>query len=250
MSDDNPALKRKTEHHGSATLSGTLGRSYTCHVSVGSISRRKIAWHMKQDVFLLFILLFFIQGAGAGQNEQGQMVKIGDLDRTIAREPASKLQSEPDSATPNILGRPTSDIRELLAPGKSAYVVAVSAMSRDLSLTSANLVVERETKEQFKKEKRFRIAKGIFQADFVFIVYVDMASPQRDEIALAVPTDAYKDVEGNLDALRAAALWQSDAHFNAMPHVAASMVTLGLSMIVDKPSVCKGLVRQFHKSLK
>jgi 2,3-bisphosphoglycerate-independent phosphoglycerate mutase len=65
---------------------------------------------------------------------------------------------------------------------QAVYVVAVKSLSRNLTVTSADLEVERHAKEQFKKEKAFRLAKVLSEADFVFLIVVDDASacPVKD----------------------------------------------------------------------
>jgi len=56
------------------------------------------------------------------------------------------------------------------AKEQRVYVVAVETGSRNLNATSGNLQLERLAKNQFKKERSFRIATTLREADFVFFV--------------------------------------------------------------------------------
>src|SRR5437879_5729087 len=96
---------------------------------------------------------------------------------------------------------------------QSVYVVAADSASRDLSVTKADLETERLAKNQFVKEKKFRLARTVSEADFVFFLLVDSNSRDTDELALAVLPSDYVRCETNLDALRNAAVWQESAHF-------------------------------------
>ncbi len=133
------------------------------------------------------------------------------------------------------------------APDQSVYVVAAQGLSRNLELTSSALELERKAREQFRKAKKFKIARTLNEAHFVFFVLIDPDSANFDELALAVlPTD-YVRHGANLDALRSAALWQDTAHLKAGRNAALAGATLGVSAIFHRPSVVKGLVKQFHR---
>jgi len=127
--------------------------------------------------------------------------------------------------------------------GKSVYVVAVEAASRDLSLTRANLEIERRVKERFRKKGVFTIAQGLQDADFVFLVVVDAQSELIDEIAIVVSPDSYVAMGNNIDALRVAAIWQESAHFDRKKRLTA-MATFG----VVRASVSRSLVNRFHET--
>lgn len=133
------------------------------------------------------------------------------------------------------------------AKEQRVYVVAVETGSRNLNVTSANLLLERLAKNQFKKGHAFRIASVLRGADFVFFVLLDSDSPTIDEVAIVVLPADYERVGGNLDALRNAALWQADGHYKLGRHAALAGATLGLSAIFDRSGVVQGLVKQFHR---
>jgi hypothetical protein len=134
------------------------------------------------------------------------------------------------------------------AKGQRVYVVGVESRSRDTSITKASLDLERYAKNAFKRHKVFQLASTLHNADFVFFVMVDDASGSVDEVAVVVTPAAYQQSNGSFDALRNAALWQSDNHFkHAAGHAGLAMATGGLSIIFDHPDVVAGLVKQFHK---
>jgi hypothetical protein len=129
-----------------------------------------------------------------------------------------------------------------LEKGKSVYVVGVEAASRDLSLTRANLEIERKAKEQFRKKRVFKIAQSLQEADFVFLVVLDAQSALFDESALVISPDSYVELGNNIDALRVAAIWQESAHFDRKKRL-TTMATLGFKRV----SIAKGLVNRFHE---
>jgi hypothetical protein len=135
------------------------------------------------------------------------------------------------------------------AKGQRVYVVGVESRSRDTSITKASLDLERYAKNAFKRHKVFQLASTLRDANFVFFVMLD-DSGAVDEVALAVSPAAYQQANGNFDAMRNAALWQSDNHFkHAAGHAGLAMATGGLSIIFDHPDVVAGLVKQFHKEV-
>ncbi len=135
------------------------------------------------------------------------------------------------------------------AKAQRVYVVAVEVSSRDLSITRANLELERKAKDEFRKLKAFRIAATLRDADFVFFVVFDEQSRNFDEVALAVLPGDYEQSGQKLDLLRNAAVWQKDSHLKRGRHAALAGATLGLSPIFDRPSVVKALVKEFHKEV-
>ena len=127
------------------------------------------------------------------------------------------------------------------------YVVAVDSVSRNTNATKADLELERYARDEFKKRKTFGLAKTLRDADFVFFVMVDSESSRRDEIGLAILPADYEQAHGNLDALRNAAVWQSDNRFkNVAGEAALAGATAGLSLIFHRPSVIAGLIKEFH----
>lgn len=127
------------------------------------------------------------------------------------------------------------------AEGQRVYVVAVSAISRDLSATSAYLGLERLAKDQFKKAGVFKIATTLRSCDFVFFVIAS-----GDELALAVLPSDYERAGNNLDALRNVALWQGDSHLKVGREAGLAWATGGVSLIFHRPSLIRNLVKQFH----
>ena len=144
---------------------------------------------------------------------------------------------------------PTAKIGFTFSAGQSVYVVAADTGSRNLAATEANLKLERLAKDQFKKEKTFKIAKTLNEADFVFFILYDPASSGVDELALAALPSDYEESGKSLDALRNASLWQDDGHYKRGRHAALAGATLGYSLLFDRPSVAKGLVKEFHKDV-
>jgi hypothetical protein len=130
---------------------------------------------------------------------------------------------------------------QTLASSKSVYVVAADANSRDLSLTSADLEVERLAKDEFKRRKRYIFAKSLADADLIFVLVVDRRS--ADEIALAIPGVAYRGAGHSLDALRAVATWEAAGRPSQNPLTASPIYAL------SHPSVAKDLVKKFHKDV-
>ncbi len=132
---------------------------------------------------------------------------------------------------------------------QAVYVVAVQGASRDLNVTSADLGLERSAKDQFKREKKFKLAKTLGDADFVFFILIDGSSRDFDEVALVVLPLDYLEHGQSLDSLRARAVWQEASHLKRGRHAALAGATIGLSVIFDRPSVSKGLVKKFHQDV-
>jgi hypothetical protein len=135
------------------------------------------------------------------------------------------------------------------AKEQRVYIVAVDTSSRNASVTKADLELERHAKDQFKTRRIFRAANTIREADFVFFVMLDADSPRLDEVAVVVSPSDYERADGNLDALRNAALWQSDNHFKNAAAEGALAGALGIPMISHHPNVVAGLVKQFHRDV-
>ncbi|OFW41080.1 MAG: hypothetical protein A3J28_15805 [Acidobacteria bacterium RIFCSPLOWO2_12_FULL_60_22] len=135
------------------------------------------------------------------------------------------------------------------SPEQSVYVVAVETSSRELSSTKANLEIERFAKDQFRKERKFKIAPSLALADFVFFILYDSDSRDMDELAIVCLPSDYKEHGSDLDKLRTVALWQSDSHFKRGRNAALAGATMGMSAIFHRPSVSKGLVKKFHKEV-
>src|SRR5690242_18379671 len=68
-------------------------------------------------------------------------------------------------------------------PGQSVYVIAVDLWG-DLGHSKPNLELERNTIEQFRKEKKFAVTLIKEKADFLFIIALDPTSQALDEVAL------------------------------------------------------------------
>ena len=141
------------------------------------------------------------------------------------------------------------DAKFKFSKGQHVYVVTVETSSRDLSVTRANLELERKAKDEFRKRKDFRVAPTLTGADFVFFVLFDNESRNFDEVALAVLPDDYRQYGDKLDMLRNAAIWQADNHLKRGRHAALAGATMGFSVIFDRPSVIKGLVKEFHSEV-
>jgi hypothetical protein len=127
--------------------------------------------------------------------------------------------------------RRSSDPHIVFEAGKSVYVVGVEAASRDLSLTRANLEIERRAKEQFRKRKSFLIANSLQSADFVFLVVLDAQSEWFDETALVVDPESYAVLGNNIDALRLAAIWQDSSHLDTKKRLTTTTVRLTSSSL-------------------
>ena len=132
-----------------------------------------------------------------------------------------------------------------ITPGQRVYVVGAETTSRDLSLAKSNLEIERRAKEQFEKQRTFRLAGALKAADLVFLVIVDPSSENNEEIAIVVSPSDYLAHKSDIDALRDAAVWQSSAssRIKTAKQLAASYNPL------RRPSIAKELVKQFHREV-
>src|SRR6266705_2948713 len=76
-------------------------------------------------------------------------------------------------------------------PEQAVYIVALDATRADLGQAKLNLEVERRAGDEFKSQKKFKVAKTINDTDFVFFVLVDTESSRNDELALAITPKDY-----------------------------------------------------------
>lgn len=74
---------------------------------------------------------------------------------------------------------------------------------------------------------------------------IDESSQRVDEIAMAIMPSEYKANLANLDALRAASIWQSFGHTKGKD-IGLAAATLGWSAVFSHASVSRDLVKQFH----
>lgn len=82
---------------------------------------------------------------------------------------------------------------------------------------------------------------------FVFFEMINsdhQVGGSNEAIAVALPPDKYERADGNLDAIRNAALWQLDGHYK---HTALVIATMGTSAIFDHADTALALVKQFHR---
>jgi ABC-type glycerol-3-phosphate transport system substrate-binding protein len=100
--------------------------------------------------------------------------------------------------------------------GQSVYVVVVTSSGQP------DLSTENELKDEFAKQKTFKVAPSLQSADFVFLMLVEYDYNQvavgaiavgsgniKSVAALVVPPDAYTQYKSDLDDLRDKALWQT-----------------------------------------
>lgn len=106
-------------------------------------------------------------------------------------------------------------------PDQSVYVVALKSNG------TPDLAVERKLKEEFEKQKFFKVAKSLSSADLVFLMYVEYEYNQatvggigvgsediKSVSAFAVLPATYTQSKTNIDNLRDEALWQHDQNNN------------------------------------
>jgi ABC-type glycerol-3-phosphate transport system substrate-binding protein len=100
--------------------------------------------------------------------------------------------------------------------GQSVYVVVMTSSGQP------DLSTENELKDEFAKQKTFKVAPSLQSADFVFLMLVEYDYNQvavgaiavgsgniKSVAALVVPPDAYTQHKSDLDDLRDKALWQT-----------------------------------------
>jgi len=106
-------------------------------------------------------------------------------------------------------------------PGQSVYVVAVKSNGQP------DLATESKLKEEFQKQKAFKVATSLQSADLVFLMYVEYEYNQlaaggvgigsediKSVAAFVVPPAIYTEHKANLDSLRDKALWQISQNNN------------------------------------
>jgi hypothetical protein len=133
------------------------------------------------------------------------------------------------------------------ARGQRVYVVAVDGRSRDSLVTNPDLREERRIRDQFTKQKSFVIVRTLHEADFVFFEMINsdhQLGGSQEAIAVALSPSDYERANGNLDAIRNAASWQSDGHYG---HTGLVVATMGTSAIFDHADTALVLVKKFHK---
>lgn len=108
------------------------------------------------------------------------------------------------------------------APGQAVYIV------------SPTLELQRKAGEQFAKDRQFKVASGLSNADFVFVALLDASSDE--ELALVLLPDDYSQHRADLDGLRDHALWQGGA---VRPRTIFSL----------NGSKVKNLVKQFEQEV-
>jgi hypothetical protein len=96
-------------------------------------------------------------------------------------------------------------------PGQVVYVVALKSNGQPDFSTENNL------KQEFEKQKTFKVANSLQSADFVFLMYVQYQNVELSDIgyeeikgaaAYAVSRDVYTEHKTSLDGLRDNAQWQ------------------------------------------
>jgi hypothetical protein len=106
--------------------------------------------------------------------------------------------------------------------GQTVYVVAVKSNGQP------DLSTERKLKDEFEKQKSFKIATSLQSADFVFLMVVEYEFNQvmfnnigagiedvKSVTVFVVSPDAYAQHKADLDNLRDKALWQISENNNA-----------------------------------
>jgi hypothetical protein len=105
--------------------------------------------------------------------------------------------------------------------GQSVYVVAVKSSGQ------SDLSTEHILKDEFEKQKAFKVATSLQSADFVFLMLVeyeyDLAPAGgfgvgggniKSVVAFVISPDAYTQHKSDLDNLRDKALWQTGENYN------------------------------------
>jgi hypothetical protein len=105
--------------------------------------------------------------------------------------------------------------------GQTVYVVAVKSSGQP------DLSTERKLKDEFEKQKAFKVATSLQSADFVFLMLVEYEYNQvaaggvgvggediKSVAAFVVSPEAYTRHKADLDNLRDKALWQINENNN------------------------------------
>jgi hypothetical protein len=106
--------------------------------------------------------------------------------------------------------------QEFVKAGQAVYVVAMTSSGQP------DLSTEHELKDEFAKQKAFKVAPSLQSADFVFLMLIEYEYNQvavgavsvgsgdiKSVAALVLPPDAYTQYKSDLDNLRDKALWQT-----------------------------------------
>ncbi len=104
--------------------------------------------------------------------------------------------------------------------GQAVYVVAVKSSGQP------DFSTEHELKDEFEKQKAFKVATSLQSADFVFLMLVEYEYNQvaaggvavggdiKSVAAFVLPPDAYTQYKSDLDNLRDKALWQTGENYS------------------------------------
>jgi hypothetical protein len=137
--------------------------------------------------------------------------------------------------------KPASTFR----PGQSVYIVAFRNDGKP------DLTAEVEVKKAFEKQKAFKYADKLETADYVFVLYADYTHPRdymdrygaageimTGAVAMALSRESYSQRKGDLEALRAAALWKELFSQGRM-----------VSLVNGRSTLPKNIVNKFHKDV-
>ncbi len=133
-------------------------------------------------------------------------------------------------------------------PEQAVYIVALDATRADLGQAKLNLEVERRAGDEFKSQKKFKIAKTINDADFVFFVLVDTESSRNDELALAITPKDYLEHRTDLLELKNHALWSDNGKVGAKNVLKGSAPILAITLGRTN-SVVRDIVKGFHSDV-
>lgn len=129
-------------------------------------------------------------------------------------------------------------------PGQAVYVVSFRNDGKP------DLTAESEVWKAFEKKKVFKLVGKQEEADYVFVLYTDYTRPHdfldrgsagelmTGAVAMALTRDSYNLHKGDLEALRAAALWQILASQGRM-----------VTIINGRSTLARKAVDKFHKSV-
>jgi hypothetical protein len=87
----------------------------------------------------------------------------------------------------------------------AVYIVALDTSSRRAESAGESLELERRAREEFAKEKKFKIAPVFKSADFVFVIAIDRDARDSDEVAIAISPGDYRANGASLEKMREAA---------------------------------------------
>lgn len=150
---------------------------------------------------------------GAGLSEAGTRVE-----QTVPTPPAPAANpTSGDQAAGEISTRPQPEqrapLKARIQPGQSVYVTAFKTTG------DPDIASERKFKEEFGKQRTFKLSPSLSASDFVFVGFVEYERYQnllvgsddiRSVAALVILRDDYAKSKGDLDALRETAEWQAE----------------------------------------